>query len=120
MAYWKTADEKDAKDSKYTKLASIISAIFALIAGLNNNIPCSEFYLIKNESSDYTNQMEIEISCEKFPLFKVYYTLDKTNPENGIKYEETILYQKIHPYMQRPNSYIGGVNCLRIRLGLKR
>lgn len=97
LAYRKAEDEnnpKDLKDSKYTKLASIISAIFALIVGINNNVPCPEIYLVKNELNDYTNQMEIEISCEKFPLLEVYYTLDKTNPENGIKYQETFLISK--------------------------
>jgi uncharacterized protein YkwD len=73
---------------KYDIWASIFSAFATLVSILNISIPKPTIYPLNGETLIHVNEVEIYFMSKGNNLFEVYYTLDGTEPQNGIKYNE--------------------------------
>ncbi len=73
------------KDSKREKIIAIISMLGSLLTALIIHIPEPIIYPLDSEIREYTESAQVSIST--CPIFKTYYSVDGTDPNQGIKYE---------------------------------
>lgn len=66
----------------------LFSALFSFFSYVNISIPMPTILALDNGSQTYNDNVEISIISDEKNSFKIYYSLDGTDPKNGIKYEK--------------------------------
>ena len=90
-------DTSNRKKDNYSLFLSLCSAIFSILVmlfTLFNAVPAPTIYPLDNEAKVYNETTEAIISTIGFPLFKTYYSLDGSAPEDGYVYESPITITK--------------------------
>lgn len=76
-------------EDKNSNRATLFSALASLSMLFSTHIPKPEIFISDNTTATNENEIIIVINSDN-RIFKTYYSLDGTNPKNGIEYEKEI------------------------------
>lgn len=79
-----------AKSTKLSAIATLCSAFVSGVSYMNITVLSPIILPVNNETSNYTDSIDITIESEESSLLQTYYTLDGTDPKEGKIYKDTI------------------------------
>lgn len=85
---WKTFKTSGNKNGIFNFLAAICTLVLTIYFGINIKPPTPVILPLDNETRIYSDNAKITIESGGFDI---YYSLDGSDPQNGIKYEEPII-----------------------------